>query len=74
MDKNMCAYCGGPIVQPPNGRPRKYCCASHRHAAWLQGHRERPPEALLFDGYLYVLAERGATQRQVTEEKEVLAT
>jgi hypothetical protein len=28
-----CAYCNAPITQKATGRPRRYCCDSHKQAA-----------------------------------------
>jgi hypothetical protein len=30
---STCVVCGAPLEQPATGRPRRYCCQTHRRAA-----------------------------------------
>lgn len=42
-----CGWCGGPIVQPPQGRRRLYCKAGHREMAYrARATQRRVDEAL----------------------------
>ena len=47
--ESCCPACGKPLVQPPRGRRRKFCCDACRRAWWAK----HPQEIHRGDGALY---------------------
>lgn len=47
-DGNACAYCGGPLMKPRTGRPRKFCSEACRRKYWKlhQEKRKKNPSAV----------------------------
>jgi len=41
--RRVCAACRAPLVQPVVGRPRQYCSAACRQAAWARSRTKRQP-------------------------------